>query len=71
MIKVADFASSWVGDIPFIYPGDLHEPVGHAMLLVGDDEVVHASEYYGKVVKQSWADVVKYIGYDDIYRPRT
>lgn len=70
-MKVASFANAWVGDIPFIYPGHLHEPEGHAMMLVGDYKVVHASEYYMKVVEQSWADVVKYIGYDDIYRPRT
>lgn len=70
-MKVADFAHAWVGDIPFIYPGHLHEPVGHAMMLVGNYEVIHASGYYGKVVQQTWADVVKYIGYNAIFRPHT
>ena len=41
------------------------------MMLVGNNMVVHASDYYMKVVEATYADIVKYIGYNDIYRPRT
>lgn len=66
---MSGFSSAWVGDIPFIFPGNRGTSVGHAMMLVGNYRVVHASSYFGKVVQQSWSDVVKFIGYDAIFRP--